>query len=826
MNKINSLLKSCLPHIAALAFFFILIVAYFYPAFEGKVLQQGDIVHFKGMAQELLEYGKPSGWTGSMFSGMPSYHITGYVTSPDFLAEFKGHVLGAVHSETAGPILILLISAYLLFLTLRAPVWLSTFGAVGTAFASFNIIIIVAGHVTQAWAIAFVPLVIAGMVLIFRGSYQSGFLVFALGLALEIIANHLQITYYTALFCAILFIGFLATFIQKKSYLQIGKATGVLALGVLVALGANLSNLYLNYESGKESLRGKAELTPLGGEETKVSDGLDKNYAFEWSYGKAETLTIMIPNLKGGESGGTLDSNSNLFKELKAHGANVKKGVQTATFWGEKRFTSGPVYFGAIICFLFVFALLILPGQSKWWLLGATVFFICLSWGRNFAWFNDFMFYHFPLYNKFRTPEMALVIPGFIFPMLAVMGLKELYSTGLDKQKLTEMLAKAFAITGGVCLILWILPGLFFDFRSSYDDQYQFPEWYYAALIKDRRALLQSDALRSFIFILLAAALIYTYIRAKDPKKIFRYLASGLIILLLFDMWQVDKRYLNTDNFVNQKTYNDQSFRKTVSDNAILEDKSPSYRVLNLNQPFLESRTSYYHKSIGGYHAAKLGRYQDLIDRRILKEMESLIAILSDQPTMEKILTALQHCPTLNMLNTRYIVYNQEQEPIVNPFAYGNAWFVDAYRFVNTPDEEMAALNTLNPQTEAVMDAQFKENVALSLSPDSTDRITLTSYAPDKLEYLSNATHDALAVFSEVYYPHGWKAYIDGQQVPISRADWILRAIVVPAGSHRISMEFDPDGVKTCGKITTAMSGILLLLAIGSLIVAIYRKLT
>ncbi|MDR0866101.1 MAG: hypothetical protein LBO74_14375 [Candidatus Symbiothrix sp.] len=818
--------KEILPHAGVLLFFFLIILVYFYPAFEGKVLQQSDITQFKGMAQELVEYGKPSGWTGSMFSGMPSYHITGYQTGIDFIGWVKVHILGAVQSETAGPLLLLLITAYILFLVMGARWWLAALGAVATAFSSYNIIIIVAGHVTKAWALAYVPLVLAGLFLIFQKKYGYGGILFAFALALLIISNHLQITYYSAIFCFILYIGFIVERIIKKEYKRLGIATGVLAVGVVLAVLSNISNLYLNYESGEESMRGKSELTAASTGETEkpASSGLDKDYVFAWSYGKGETLSLLIPNVMGGESGGYLGEDSHLYKELKAHGAQVKKEIQTYTYWGDKPFTSGPIYLGAIVCFLFLFAFFIVPKNAKWWLLGATVFFILLAWGKNLAWFNDFMYYHFPLYNKFRTVEMALVIPAFTFPILAVMALKELISNPIESIKLKTSLYWSAGITAGICLVLWIMPGAFFHFESAFDAQYGMPDWYYGVLIEDRKALLQADALRSLIFIVLAAGLVWVYIQSKNRKQVLPYLAAGLLVLILCDLWTVDKRYLNDKNFEDNKTYKKQLFPKTVADDVILQDPSVSYRVLNLNNPFQESRTSYYHKSIGGYHAAKLGRYQDLIDRRLSKEMAAIISAFSTATTFEDFNTVLENSPSLNMLNTKYIIYSPEQPPLVNPYIDGNAWFVNSYRFTGTPDEEMAALETLNPKTEAVLDKEFESNLSgLQIVPDSLASIEMTAYYPNKVEYTSSSTQPGLAVFSEVYYKNGWKAFIDGERAPISRADWILRAIPIPAGNHKIEFVFDPDDVHICGTITTIFSGLLLLLVIASIVVGCFK---
>ena len=838
----KNIFRSILPHAGAVLIFFVLILVYFYPAFDGKVLQQGDITQFQGMSRELAEYGEASGWTGSMFSGMPSYHITGYSTGTDFVWLFKTYVLGAIHSDVAGPILAMLLTSYILFLILGAPVWLSILGAIGMAFSSYNIIIMVAGHVTKAWALAFVPLIIGGMYLVFRRKYLAGFIIFTSALALQIISNHLQISYYAALFCAILFVGFLISCIKDKAYKHLGITFGVLAAGVLLAVASNLGGLYINYESGQESMRGKSELTPLEsnfGETVKAADGLDKDYVFAWSYKKAETLTFLIPNLMGGASQ-SFGEDSESYKVLvdKARSGQVEGDVanqlisRAREYWGDKQFTSGPVYLGAVICFLFLLAFLIVPGKTKWWLLGATVFFIFLAWGKYFAGFNDFMYYHFPLYSKFRTVEMALVIPAFTFPILAVLALKELIYGEQNKEKLKKALIWSSGVVGGICLIFWIMPGVFLNFQSA-NDVYvvngaaaRFPDWFMEAVSKDRRALVQADALRSLIFVVLSAALMFWFFKAKDGKKILKFIIPGLLVLVLVDMWQVDRRYLSSDNFHPAKKYKEQAFQKTTVDNEILQDPSVSYRVLNLNNPFLESRTSYFHKSIGGYHAAKLGRYQDLIDRRIQREIGSVFSTLNTATTLDDFNTTFANSPTLNMLNTKYMIYNPGQPPLYNSEAYGNAWFVDSYRFVNTPDEEMASLETLNPLVEAVLDQKFAENLkGLQITPDSTASIVMTFYAPNILEYTSSTQHEGLAILSEVYYPYGWKAYIDGKRVPISRANWILRAIVVPAGEHQIKMVFDPDEVKICGTVTTVASALIMLLMIGGTVFYSWRRI-
>ncbi|MDR0232192.1 MAG: YfhO family protein [Dysgonamonadaceae bacterium] len=832
MNKFKSLLKTALPHLGVILFFFILVFIYFFPAFDGQVLPQGDAIKYDGMARELVEHGEPSGWLGSMFSGMPSYQVTGYSEGINFMEKIKIGLANILHFKTSGPIFIMLICSYILFLVMGASIPLAIFGAIGITFPSYNFIIIEAGHVAKIWALAYLPLILAGFTAIVKKWYLPGFLLFVFGLYLQVAMNHFQITYYTAIFCFILFIAFVIYCIRTKDFKHLGISTGIMALAMLFVVGTNITNLYETSELAKESTRGKTELTPLeSNESTSASKGLDKDYVFAWSYGKAETFTFLIPNFMGGvsrnfgEDSGTYKILVNKVQTGQIDGNTAGQFFSFAReYWGSKPFTSGPVYFGAIVCLLFLFAFFIVPGKQKWWLLIAAIFFTMLAWGNNLAWFNDFMYYYFPYYSRFRTVEMTLVIPGIIFPILSVMALKELFTGNVSKEKMNKALIYSVSIVGGICLIFWIMPGVFLRFLTVEEIKSGLPMWFLDALADDRKALLQADALRSLIFVLLAALLLYVYIKAKDKKKIGVLVIIGLIVLCLFDLWQVNKRYLNHDHFVSPKKLKEQTFKKSVADEAILADTALSFRVLNLNNPFNETFTSYFHKSIGGYHAAKLQRYQDLIDRRLNGEIRSIINTLSNNPTEESILQTLEKTTSLNMLNTKYIIYNPSQLPLYNPFHYGNAWFVDTYRFVSNADEEIEALNTLMPLTEAVLDIRFESNLKdLQIAPDSTAKIEMTHYAPDKLEYQSSSQKEGLVVFSEIYYPYGWKAYIDGQQVPISRVNWTLRALVVPAGEHKIEMVFDNDAIKVVGIITTVFSAILVLLLLGSIIYLLRR---
>lgn len=828
------ILKKLLQHAIAIVCFLAVTFIYFSPVLDGKVLQQSDVQQYKGMSRELAQYyekeGQSSAWTGSMFSGMPAYQIGIWGGSPNFLdyleAPFK-----ALGSSTAGPVFVGMLMAYILFCVMGVGIIPAILGAIAYSLSSYNIIIIDAGHVTKAWAIAYMPLIVAGLAASFRRKYLLAGLLMALGLALQIKSNHLQVTYYTALLCVFLYVGLLINEGLKKNIAGLVKATGVLALGVAVAVLCNLGNIYANYEMSKESTRGQSELTQPTQSE-KQSSGLDKEYAFAWSYGKMETLSLLIPDIHGGASGGMLSPSSNLYKAIKTNAPQAQVeavGIQAQTYWGDQPFTSGPVYFGAIICFLFVLGMFIIKHPMKWVLLIATIFFIFLSWGHNFELFNDWFFYHFPMYNKFRAVSTALVIPALTILIVAVWGIKDFLGGEIKENELKKSLYISAGITAGISFLLWVAPSILgFSFTTVADNQWisQVPDWYYSALIADRKDLLSSDAIRSFIFIVLAAGILYAAIKLKgDKSKCSLYCSIALVALVLIDLWGVDKRYLDNDKFQSKLAYDtNRPFPQTEADKAILQDKHPSYRVLNLNNPFNETKTSYYHKSIGGYHAAKLKRYQELIDYRLQGEINSIIKSFDTQ-NIDSIIGSLQKNTALNMLNAKYIIFHPEQAPLRNPYAMGNAWFVHNYTFVDNADKEIDALNTLDVRTTAVVDKRFEDNLKdFSITRDSTATIELTEYKPNELRYKSSASSEQLAILSEMYYPNGWEAYIDGKPTTHFCADWTLRAIRIPEGQHEIIFRFEPHGYNNARTIASASSGLLLLLLIGGIGSIFYRK--
>lgn len=810
-------------HLIAILIFLALTVAYFSPAIlDGKTIRQGDMEKAAGMGGSQMEQyeataqpGEFSAWSDAMFGGMP--YAGGYGNPAPNLpsyelveAPLKG--LGYFH---AGMVFTGLVCFYLLMCVMGMSTWLAIAGAIAFALASYNIIIIEAGHITKAYVIAYMPITLAGMALLFKQKRLWGAVLFLLGVALSIGNGHIQITYYLMLLCLFIYLGYLVSCVKAKQMRDLMITTAIMVGCVVLAVLPNAKNMYAQWDLGKNSIRGATELTTTTPSGEQISSGLDKDYAFAWSYGKSELLTLLVPNAYGGSSGGTLGADSELYKELKAKGAQLGKEVNAPTYWGDKSFTSGPVYVGALLCFLFVLGLFVVRHPLKWWLFAGGLFLTLLALGRNFDSFNDFMFHHLPMYNKFRTVEMALVIPGLVMPIIAFWGLRDVLSGRVDDERLKKGLFASLAITGGLSLLLWLMPSLFLDFRSAYDAHYQFPDWYYNALLMDRESLASADALRSLLFIVLGAALLCWYVTSANRPKAALFVSIGVAVLMLADLWTVDKRYLSEKNFVRQRPSD--VYKESVADKAILEDKDPSYRVLNINNPFQETTVSYYHHSIGGYYAAKLRRYQELIDHRMQGELSQLIKALQEAKTANDLVGAFAASPTLNMLNTRYVIYNPEQPPLRNPFAFGNAWFVEQVRFVDNADAEIAALDELNPLREAVVDKRFSESLkGFTPAFDSTATIALESYRPNRLVYHTEAAHDQLAVFSEIYYQPGWSVTIDGKPVDHFRADWILRSMVVPAGKHEVVFEFKPQGYIRAAYVSSISSFAILLLLIAA----------
>ncbi|PKP11401.1 MAG: hypothetical protein CVU09_03795 [Bacteroidetes bacterium HGW-Bacteroidetes-4] len=810
----KDLLKKGLPHLAAIVFFLFITAVYFSPIMQGKSLKRHDISTWTGAAQEAKEFKEQTGettlWTNSMFGGMPTYLIN----------NLGNPILGKVHrlftvwkSEPMGQTFLYLIGFYLALIALGISPFLAVLGAVAFAFSSYFFIIIQAGHATKAFAIGYMAPIIAGVYLSFTKKPLWGALLAALFLALQIRVNHFQITYYTALIILVFGVFWLVKTIREKAYQSFLKALALNVIGVLLAIGANSNSLYLTFEYGKYSIRGASELTHNQDNQTS---GLDKDYATAWSYGIDETLTLLVPNFKGGGSAGSLPENSATYKLFEqAQGkAYAKKVVQQLPlYWGTQPMTSGPVYVGAIICFLFIMGLFVVKGPVKWWLLTVTLLSIVLAWGKNFMFLTDLFLEYFPGYNKFRTVSMTLVIAEFAMPFLAILGLKELISGKLSKKTFMKALYWSFGITGGLSLVLALFAGAF-SFQAPSDAGMQ--QILVDALQTDRQMLLRNDAWRSFLFIAVAAILVLAAFHKKLENK---YFFPALILLVLFDMWPVNKRYLNESHFVTTRVSN-QEFQPTQADQFILKDKDPNFRVLNLTvSTFNDATTSYYHKSIGGYHGAKMRRYQELIDYHIAPSIQRIARNLQ-QENQTDYYGAISNEPVLNMLNTKFVIVSPESFPIYNPGTLGNAWYVDSLKMVDNADAEIEALYGFNPAVEAVINKNFElklEQLAGS-QVDSSDFIRLETYKPNYLKYRSKTGTNRLAVFSEIYYPKGWHAFIDGIPADYLRANYVLRAMVIPKGEHLIEWRFEPASYKIGKNVSYASSALLMLLILGFIV--------
>ena len=824
--------KGYLPYLAAFLLFIVLSFVYFSPVLEGKKLPQLDNSHAVAMSKELVDYEKATGekamWTNSMFGGMPAYQIKGDSSKNIFSKLNKATRLGLPY-ETVAIVFLYMLGFYLLLLSMKVDHWLSVIGAIAFAFGSYNLIIIIAGHITKTYAIALMAPVVAGVLLAYNRNKWFGGILTAVALGMEIAYNHVQITYYLAFMVGFIVISKLIYAYKEKALRAFSQTTAILVVAAFLALLPNITNLWTTYEYGNLSIRGASELSSEKGQ--KEHSGLDIDYAFGWSYGVHETLTLMIPNVVGGASEALGNSESAMRQvdpRLKEYA-----GRNFTQYWGGRIFTSGPVYAGALICFLFFIGAFYYKGKERWWLIGITIFSIMLAWGKHFQSFNFFMFYNFPLYNKFRTVEMALVLASMAMPVLGFLGLK----TIIDKPELikkdTKWFLVAFVLTGGVSLILALIPSSFYTFLSPMEqqqigaqiqqggEQAQMLQLLESNLIAARQVLLTSDAWRSFVFILLGSASLWFYAQDKLSK---RYLVWGLAIIIFIDMWGVSKRYLNNDDF-ESKSKARQEFAQSEADADILKDKDDYYRVFPIyRDPFKDGFTPYWHKSVGGFHGAKLRRYQDLADRYLMNDWQELVKVLQTAQTPGELEEAMEHMPVLNMMNTKYIIFNPGAKPIFNPNYMGNAWFVKGVKEVANPDEEIAALGKTNLKTTAVVEKRFIDQVKSYTTDSIQGQIKLSSYAPDYLIFESNTPQDQLAVFSDVYYDKGWNAYIDGEKAEIIRANYILRGLMVPAGKHDIEFRFEPNSFRI-GQILAIISSITILILIGlGIYIAIRKK--
>ncbi|WP_303178633.1 YfhO family protein [uncultured Butyricimonas sp.] len=813
-------LKSFYPYLVAFILFIVIAYAYFPALFEGKIVMQSDISSWRGAANEIIQFREQTGeeplWTNSMFSGMPTTMIS---------TEYKGNYLKNVYDSLfVGPrpasyLILGFVSFYLLLLAFGVNPWLSIVGALAFGFCSYNFQILQVGHNAKMVAISLMPMVLASVVFAFRKNRWLGAVFFGITLAFQIMANHPQITYYLAFIVLFYGIAQLYKAVKAKALPAFLKTVTLLVVAVLFAAATNINHLWPTWEYSKYTMRGGSELTLNQNSQTK--GGLDKDYATAWSYGIDETLNLMIPNFKGGASGGALDKNSETYKFLNSQGASNADQIiqQLPLYWGEQAFTAGPMYMGAIAIFLFVLGLVLIKGPMKWWIVGVSLLALFLGWGRNFMFLSSFFYDYIPLYNKFRVPSMILIVLQLTIPLLGIYTLNKILNGEYEKKTLLKGLKIAIGVTGGICALFALLPGLAGSFVSPADSQY--PDWLRQYLPQDRESLLRSDAFRSLVFILLAGIVIWAWMIQKI-KSTHVVIVMGLLILA--DMWTVDKRYLNNDHFVKQREFNNQYQPRPV-DQAILADKDPNYRVLDISvNTFNDSHTSYHHKTIGGYSAAKLQRYQDIIDYFIYPEMQSIGKTLESSPTLSAMEESLSKQTVLNMLNTKYVIVHANSAPVNNKYAYGNAWFVKDYELVNTPDEELLGLKQIDPRESAVISKEFESVIQdKGFNFDENATIQLTSYAPNKLEYKTSAANEQLAVFSEIYYPKGWNVYIDGNKTDLLRADYILRAVIVPAGEHTVTFEYKPESYYMGARISAISSSLLLLALLGGIIFYIMR---
>ncbi|MEI6576078.1 MAG: YfhO family protein [Bacteroidota bacterium] len=799
----DQLMKKFLPWVAAIIIFALVSVIYFSPVLEGKKLQQQDIRNFQGMSKEISDFRNQNHqeplWTNSMFGGMPAFQISTLYNGN--LTRYFDNMLQLGLPQPANYLFLSALGFFILLMVLGVNPWLAVAGALGYSFSSYFFIILEAGHNSKAHAMAYMAPVLAGLILTYKGKLLPGGVLTALFLSLEIGANHLQITYYLMLAVMIFFIAELYSAIIQKKMGDFAKASAVALVAGIIALGPNLGNLWNTYEYSKYTTRGPSELTANKGNKTS---GLDKDYATAWSYGVGESMTILIPDFKGGGSYGELSKNSDTYKALMSNGIpNADQAIkQMPTYWGDQPFTSGPVYIGSIFIFLFVLGMFFVKGPMKWWLFAASLLSIMLAWGRNFPGFTDFFLDYFPGYNKFRAVSMTLVIAELCIPLLGIVALQQISEHGIDRKKAFNAVKYALGITAGLCLLFALFGGSFFSFAASGDEQMRqsgYPDWLMTAIISDRKSLMQSDAFRSFVFIILAGALVWALLFEKLKKN---WVFAGMALLLLVDLWMVDRRYLKNSDFA-AKHQVENPFSPSAADETILQDKDLDYRVINLAaNTFNDASTSYYHKSIGGYHGAKLKRYQELIENQISKN------------NME----------VLNMMNTRYFIMKDKdgKENVQrNPQACGNAWFVSQYKMVANADSEMVALDKFNPRATAVVDKRFEDQLLKykAGSFDSTATIKLDSYQPNHLVYSYTAKTDQLAVFSEIYYDKGWNAYIDGKVYPYFRTNYVLRGMVLPAGSKKLEFKFEPNSYYVGEKVSYAGSFLLIILVLGLVLV-------
>lgn len=800
-------LKGFLPHIFVLLGFIILSLAYFNPVLQGKQIYQSDIVQYIGMAKQQNDFRAETGtepyWTDAAFGGMPTYQLGAnyphnYVKKLDSVFRFL--------PRPADYLFLYFLGFYILLLVLKLDYKLAFLGAVAFGFSTYLIIILGVGHNAKAHAIAYMPMVLAGILLCFRGKYIGGFLLLAIAMALEIAANHFQMTYYLLLLVIVLGIAYLVDAYRKKLLPHYFKSLGVMLGAVILAIGVNATNLLATQEYTGFSTRGDTGLTITPEGSKKPSAGLTYDYITEYSYGILESFNLFIPRFMGGSSSEKLDEGSEMYAELIRMGASPAQARDFAenapTYWGKQPFVGAPAYIGACVLFLFVFALFLIKGRLKWWIVGGSILALLLSWGKNFSFLTELFIDYFPLYSKFRAVSSIQVIIELCVPVLSIFGLYRLFNEFEKEEEKQHALKWATIITGGLALIFIVFKSALFNFTGGNDSVYiqQLGADFVRALKEDRKAILTSDAIRSLIFVLLSAGLIWAYLKQKASRDL---VIGGFVILILIDLIGVDRRYVNNDDFVAARQLN-QPFAQTPADAQIMQDPG-HYRVFDLSgSPFNTGRTSYFHNSIGGYHAAKPGRIQDLFDFYISRNNMEI----------------------LNMLNVKYFIVPAEggTQAQQNPEVLGNAWFVNNVEWAETADEEIVSLAETDLKTTAVINTSFRDQVSVITQPDTSATIELVSHRPNELVYEFSSATDQLTVFSEIYYPHGWKAFIDGNEVSHFQANYVLRAMMVPAGDHQVTFKFEPDVIRKGSNIALMSSIFLGILLLGGIFYTFKKK--
>jgi len=799
-------LKQFLPHLLVFLGFVAIALFYFNPVLKGKEIFQSDIVQYIGMAKEQSDFRAETGeepyWTDAAFGGMPTYQLGAYY--PHNYIKKLDSVLRFL-PRPADYLFLYFIGFYILLLCLKLDYRLAFLGAIAFGFSTYFIIILGVGHNAKAHAIAYMPMVLGGIILTFRQKLIGGFSLLAIAMALEIQANHFQMTYYLLLLVIILGIVYLIDAFKKKKIPQYFKALGVMIVAVILAIGTNATNLIATQEYTSHSTRGDTGLTITPNGDDKPEAGLTYDYITTYSYGIAETLDLFVPGFMGGSGAEDVGEDSALYSELQKMGVSpiqAKNFTENApTYWGQQPIVAGPAYIGATVLFLFIFALFLIRGRLKWWVVGGTVLTLLLSWGKNFAFFTEFFIDYVPLYNKFRAVSSIQVIVELCVPLLAIVGLSCLFANKHTKEEKIEALKWSSIITAGLALVLILFNSILFDFSGLRDAQLrqQLGMDLMNALKEDRQSMLVADAIRSFIFVALSVFLIWFYLQEKISKKL---ILGGFAILFLADLVPIARRYVNGDDFVNARKM-EQPYQPNAADQQIMQDTS-RYRVFDLSvDPLTSSRASYFHHSIGGYHAAKPGRLQDLYDFYISQNNMKI----------------------LNMLNVKYFIVPTENgvQAQQNPGVYSNAWFVRDVDWVADANAEILSLKEVDLKDTAVIDNRFKDDIKMDFVYDEVGTIELVSEQPNELVYKTKASIRQLAVFSEMYYQPGWQAYIDGEKAAHVRADYVLRAMNIPQGEHTVTFKFEPEVIQTGGTIALASTLILVILILGGLVFA-YRK--